>query len=78
MKAGIYGPPIWSEFLKEENMDPRTADSVQIFKGENRDPRTAESVRILKKGYKDQRTADSVQIFRGHAGIHGPPIWSEF
>ena len=61
MKAGIYGPPIWSEFLKEESMDPRTADSVQIFKGENRDPRTAESVRILKKGIQGS-TDDRIDL----------------
>ena len=32
----------------------------------------------MKTGSKNPWTAESVQSFRGHAGIHGPPIWSEF
>ena len=55
------------------------ADWVRILKGECRHPRAAESVRILKKGMQgstDGRIGPNYE--RGIAGIHGPPIWSEF
>ena len=43
-----------------------------------RDPRTAESVRIFKGGCRNLRTAESVRILKSYAGLRGPPNRSEF
>ena len=63
--------------FKEDEMDPRTADLVQILKGGGRDQRTADTIGIFKggEGSTDRRFGPN---FYGNEGVHGRPNRSNF
>ena len=91
--AEIYGPLIWSEFIKGMDEGPRPNQSV-FSKGHARihgPPIWSDflktytgihgrsnQVNFVKRDTKIHGRANRSKFIKGNAGIHGPPIWSDF